>query len=416
MIGFLSLGLAALLDSSLYAGYGFGDISPSEPLPLGGYTERKDKVMDGVGDRLSARVLVLRQGDLRVALVSAEMLTVPGSLYREVVRKAEQGGFRGEILLAATHTHSAPDSQMLNDRMRTKIPGIATFRSRWLDWYSTQIADLILKTRPLFQVGPVVAVEADCPFARFRREPAKGGATTPPKTARNVSFPFGGGKVEVLHFAAHPTLIGHERNTTSGDWPGAWMGWATTRMFFNGAIGDLAPDPPASEKGSDPVERMRHALEQLRWRPGFVASDDPLHPVEMTLSRAEVRMPQATAHPEFARRNGIPDALATTLVRQFAPEKAHVIVVRLGRVAFIGIPGEPTTTVGLRIEAVAKKAGIDVPIVVSFANEWLGYILTREEYKVGGYEATLAMHGPELADRIVEAVEASFSARSSSKG
>lgn len=403
--------LLLALDAPLFAGYGFADISPPEPLPLGGYTERRDKTMDAVGERLSARVLSLRQGDVRVALVSVEMLTVPGSLYREVARKAGDKGFRGEILLAATHTHAAPDSQMLNDRMRMKIPGIATFRSKWLEWYSDQIADLIVKTPPRSQVGPVYGLRADAPLARFRREPAEGGEKSPPATATSVSFPFGGGTIEVLHFAAHPTVLGHEHNATSGDWPGAWVGWATTRMFFNGAIGDVAPAPPGGENGRDRLSTMVAALGKLRWQPGFSASPDPLHPVEMLVSRADVRLPPVAPHPEFAKRNGIPDPLALTLAKSFAPEKAHVIVIRMGRIAFIGIPGEPTVTVGKQIEDIARRAGVEMPIVVSFANEWLGYILTKAEYEVGGYEATLAMHGPELADRLLEAVEAAVAQR-----
>lgn len=406
--------ILAVLQNPLLAGYGFADITPPEPLPLGGYTERRDKVMDGVGERLSARVLCLKQGDTTVALVSVEMLTVPGSLYREVIRKAAEGGFRGEVLLAATHTHCAPDSQMLNDRMRAKVPGIASFKSRWLDWYSTKIADIILKTRPHFQVRPVRAQTAYAPHSRFRRQPTA--EIQPPSTATRVIFPFGGGEIEVLHYAAHPTLYDADRNTTSGDWPGTWMGWATTRMFFNGGMGDVSPHPPEGNSDAARVRNFATALSRLEWRAGFPASPRPLESVELQVMKTDLRLPAIAPHPEFAKRNGIPDSLATSLVRNFAAERAHVIVVRMGRVALIGIPGEPTVAVGARIERVAKAAGVDLPVVVSLANEWLGYILANEEYDAGGYEATLAFHGPELADRVIEAVEKSFSASSASKG
>lgn len=408
----LSPALALLaLPVPLFAGYGFADVTPPEPLPLGGYTERRDKVMDGVGDRLSARVLCLRQGDATVALVSFEALTVPGSLYREVVRKAVQNGFRGEILLAATHTHCAPDSQMLNDRMRTKIPGIATFKSKWLDWYSTKIADIIVKSRPLFPVGPVMARTAHAPYSRFRRQQHFG--LQPPSTAVRITFPFGGAELDVLHYPAHPTLFDAERNTTTGDWPGEWMGWATTRMFFNGAIGDVSPLPPEGDTAEQRVRNFASALNRLEWKPAFTMSTERLQPVAMSVVKTDVRLPEVVPHPQFAKRNGIPDVLATSLVRNFAAEQAHVMVVRMARIALIGIPGEPTVAVGAQIERIASQAGVALPVVVSFANEWLGYILTKEEYADGGYEATLSFHGPELADRVIEAVEKSFSASSS---
>ncbi|MCH8273839.1 MAG: neutral/alkaline non-lysosomal ceramidase N-terminal domain-containing protein [Armatimonadetes bacterium] len=90
-------------------------------------------------------------------------------------------------------------------------------------------------------------------------------------------------------------------------------------------------------------------------------------------------------------------------------------MIRYGPLAFIGIPGEPTAAVGRRIAELAKKSGIRFPLVISFANEWLGYILTREEYEAGGYEATLSFHGPGLADAVAEAAEEAIRRTSASK-
>ena len=42
--------------------------------------------------------------------------------------------------------------------------------------------------------------------------------------------------------------------------------------------------------------------------------------------------------------------------------------------------------------------------VVSHANDWIGYVVTADGYRSGGYEACLSFHGPEFADWLVTEV------------
>ncbi len=445
--------LAAFLLAApppLEAAYGIVDITPPEALPLGGYTERRDKVMDGVGDRLSARVLRLRQGDTEAVLIIAEALTVPGSLSRAVRERfhpshrrfalshalmnravagsppppSRQGrgdrapspGGRAQdaagvatsdrvFLMAATHTHSAPDSQALNDRMRMKVPGIATFKQKWLDWYGAKIGELAEASSKFEAVKEVRIIQASAEVNRGRAEGRR-----PDRTVTQVRFDVPGGHVSILHFAAHPTLYGEAMNRTSGDWPGAWMGPETRRLFFNGAMGDVSPAPPGGGSGKDAAGAMAEALNEA-----LAGNGQAVAAARLQVASAPIVLPEVKPHPEFAERNGARPALAGLLVKQFAPRQADVTVIRYGPLAFIGIPGGPTAAVGRRIAELAKKSGVRFPLVISFANEWLGYILTREEYEAGGYEATLSFHGPGLADAVAEAAEEAIRRTSASK-
>ena len=123
----LSLAASLLLLSAqgLSVGRSAVDITPDVPLPLGGYTERGTKVSVPGGDHLYARTVLLESGKTKIALVSVETLTIPESLVREVKKRIPSDV---SLFLSATHTHSAPDSQMLNDRMTFLIPGIASFK------------------------------------------------------------------------------------------------------------------------------------------------------------------------------------------------------------------------------------------------------------------------------------------------
>ena len=100
------------------------------------------------------------------------MLTIPESLAREVRKRIPKDI---ELFLCATHTHCAPDSQMLNDRMTFAIPGIATYRKRWLTWYADKIAGSVTKAlaarsqRPVSLSSLVSHVDAN----RARRQDGK---------------------------------------------------------------------------------------------------------------------------------------------------------------------------------------------------------------------------------------------------
>jgi neutral ceramidase len=90
----------------------------------------------------------------------------------------------------------------------------------------------------------------------------------------------------------------------------------------------------------------------------------------------------------------------------------HIVplhVIRIGQLILCGVPGEPTTMVGRRmqrdIESVIKKSIPDAHVVVAgLSNAYAGYITTPEEYKnqskpcmstnCVGYEGASTLFGP----------------------
>lgn len=69
----------------------------------------------------------------------------------------------------------------------------------------------------------------------------------------------------------------------------------------------------------------------------------------------------------------------------------------LGNVAIIGLPGEITTTAGYRLEKTVKdillSAGIKEVILSPYANSYMGYITTKEEYDLQLYEGGHTIFG-----------------------
>ena len=362
------------------------DVTPDELLPLGGYTERGEKTMELGGERLYARTLVFEDGATTLAIVSFEALTVPESLVAAVRRQIPE---HVRLMLVATHTHCAPDSQMLNERMTFKVPGIASFSRRWLDWYAARIAEGVnsaLKAEARDATALRLSF-AEVDANRGRREGAQ-----PIKTAAFVSLD---GRALLTGYSAHATLYDADRLLTSGDWPGA-VASGLGGLVLPGAIGDVSP---SVENPADMVEKLRSGLASGQVKALF---DENLR---IAFLEEPVALSKPVPHPDFSKAYSAPAPLDQVLIDRFAPKEAAVSLALIGRLLLIGVPGEPTSELGRKLQSLAAKRGFPHTFVVSHTNGWIGYILAPEDYDRGGYEATLAFHGRGAADRMVEAVE-----------
>lgn len=76
---------------------------------------------------------------------------------------------------------------------------------------------------------------------------------------------------------------------------------------------------------------------------------------------------------------------------------------RLGNLLIVGIPGEIAAQLGMSIKLQVRQIiGIQHVVIGGLANEWVSYILSAEEYKKGGYEASVSFYGETLGQVIVE--------------
>lgn len=373
------------------------DLTPPEALPLGGYTARGGKLAEPGGESLKARSLVFELKSSRppepgrLALVSVEMLTIPESLVREVRARLKQPAL---LMLVATHTHCAPDSQMLNDRMNFAIPGISSFREKWLSWYADRIADSVNSAKPWETFTEILTQERRLDANRGRRKFAE-----PDTTATQIVGKRADGETRnlALNYAAHATVYGSDELRTHPDWP---ILVASKGLFLPGAIGDVSPradGPTAREKMDDMRKRLNARvpfLESQVWTSrqfSYAAHHEAIH------------LNAPVHHPAFATENKIPDGLASTLVKKFAPAEAAITAFRMGKLAVVGVPGEPTSELGRQIRDAGKRLGFSSVLVVSHTNGWMGYILDAEDYDRGGYEATLSFYGKNEGAEVVNA-------------
>src|SRR2546421_2318663 len=106
-LAFCLLLLASPVNAEFRAGIAIRVVTPEPLLPVSGGVGPSHPVSRKEGD-LTVRALVLADDNTKVAIVSADFLGLPSVLGNKARGKVK-GILPQNVLIGATHTHSAPD-------------------------------------------------------------------------------------------------------------------------------------------------------------------------------------------------------------------------------------------------------------------------------------------------------------------
>jgi hypothetical protein len=361
-----------------------GAVVPLElpgPLPVAGFA-RLHWFEDGRRDGVAARALVLKEPGCAVALVSMEILLVPGRLQRAIERRVRDLELDG-VIVAATHTHAGPGAYWddpLGERLATG-PYRNEIFDRLVDRAAEAIRAAAAALEPAYLSIGRGRVES---LARNRA----GGAVDGHLVSVRLVGLSGKDLGAMVSYPSHATLLGIENRLLSGDWPGALMrAQSAPLLFFQGAHGDQSPAPPPRQP---PTPELY--AKALAGRIAGLAHSQPDPWPELALATATAVLPAPIpgATPPLLRR------IARNLFYDWVPARARVSALRLGPVTFLAVPGEPVAAVG---DAMRASAG-DGAEVLSLAGDYLGYVETTERMAEAAGETVRTYYGPELADRL----------------
>ncbi|MGE3315255.1 MAG: hypothetical protein AB7O26_09075 [Planctomycetaceae bacterium] len=100
---------STLHGDELRVGVATTEITPGKNYPVSGYYV--ERLSTGTKDPLQAKAIVFRQGDQSAAFVICDLIAIASDLSAEVRKRVEQqaGIPGGNVIVAATHTHTGPD-------------------------------------------------------------------------------------------------------------------------------------------------------------------------------------------------------------------------------------------------------------------------------------------------------------------
>lgn len=363
----------------LQAGTARADITPAPGslmacFPTG--KERTPRRAEGAHDPLQARVLCLSDGRETVALCSMDvalLMDVDVERIRRAVgeRVPALGGPR--LTLAASHTHSAPETTYLFGN---------TPEDPYIQEMVRRVSEAVIRAHAAMRPARVSFGRADAPLSHNRRGRGRDGKPAmifdyDPRSAPGpadsdvpalrIDDDAGNVLAVLYNFAAHALTIGPGTLQYTADFPGVAGARIEQRfpgavaLFLNGGVGNVHPRK-SMRKDFAVTEEIGAALAQA-----VIPAVESARPVD----GAPLRFLTETI--SFPNRMDPSRSVPVELS-----------CLELGGVVLGIMPGEPFVEFQLRFkQALAPRPAF----FIGCANASVGYIPTREAFDEGGYGA-----------------------------
>lgn len=231
---------------TLYAGFSKVDITPPVGIAMSGYGERTSGAV-GIHDPLFARVIVLTDGRVSLALVSTDLVW----LYSEqIVASAKKQWLLDHVVLCGTHTHSGPmdGPGPWQTSMQEKI--VAAIGEAWDNLFEAHFSAGSGEVDPACFGYNRRFVQPDGSVQMYWDNPQHipNGPMDPTVRVIRISDELDKTRVVLVHHAAHPVVLGSGNVFISADFPGPMvqrieqeLGPDVMAMFFQGGGGDVHP-------------------------------------------------------------------------------------------------------------------------------------------------------------------------------
>lgn len=387
----------------------------------------------GVHDPLYARIVVLREGKRTVAIVGLDLLGFYLNETRALRAGWEKGAPGRSLLVAATHTHSGPDTLGLWG----PAIGVSGINAR----YMARVRARVRETLDLLesQLKPATAS-------------AGGGTLDPRGLCRDLRDPQildpnlgvlrlkgadGKAVATIVNWSCHPEVIGRENRLITADYPGPLCARVERKtggqcLFLSGAIGGLmSPDTEIENfyEAARIGEAVADAALAVRTEPGRGLEyrfEKALVPVEN--SRYLLFLHALTAGHTLHDAGGrpLPDWKAWTLslrhlllglpAKDRPSVETEVSVLDVGPARILGMPAEifPELAIGgydgkyafgrplvaaggpeRDLKAAPKGPYLrglikaPVPMIAGLANDELGYLVPAYDFKIRASKSML---------------------------
>jgi len=412
------------------------DVTPKHPVILAGYGGRRTE-HEGIDTKLWARAMVIGS-EKPVAVIALDNCGVPAALTARLAKRlAKHGITRERLVVAATHTHNAPNltgyapvlwAGRLNDAQKKNQAAYTSFA---VDQMEAAVVTALKARQPMeldwaqgrVGFGGNRRVLKNGKWAGFgfqRSGPVD--HSLPVLAARDAD-----GRVRAIwaNYACHCTTVG-SRNRVGGD----WAGYANEEMEKNfpeavalmtiGCGADVGPQP----SGNLDIARQHGQSIATEVRRLLAGHTTPLSgPPTVTTRQVPLPLakPKGKAHWETQLQNsgGFEHQLAKAMLNRIETQGAlkptvdyPVSIWKFDRdLAMVFLGGEVVVDYSVRLNRELDWSRL---WITAWANTMPGYIPSRRVLKEGGYEADFSQiyyeqpgrYDPKIEDTLVQAISA----------
>jgi hypothetical protein len=367
------LGLASWCAAGFRAGVATRVVTPEPLLPVTGGVGPSNPVSRKEGE-LTVRALVFEEGETRIAIVSTDFLGFPSILANKARAKVTAVPATN-ILIGATHTHSAPDTYGFPDgkggfavdlnyleSVCAKLTEAIEEAARKLQPVTLKIATGEAKGRIAYNYYAEQLYDPRCHVIQAVAADGKPLAT-------------------LVNYAIHPEVLGSRVGILSPDLIGPLNDriqekGGGTAIFMNSAQGGMVTADNRSPNGKD----LREWSECVRI--GTLLADEALRIIGDAASQKEPKLFCT------ARTLTFPvDSPLLLAVMKSSPlgmtgdgekqVKTQFNLVNIGNAQILTIPGEALPNIGFYLK---RKMRGKHNLLFGLTNDAFGYILTKEDW------------------------------------
>jgi hypothetical protein len=403
--------------AELRAGVARASINPMEkklPTQLGGYGARQGKPAEGTLDTIYGKVILFEYGAEKSAIITLDTCTVPLCVAEDTLKKAGIAGLTlDRFLLPASHSHTGLEGYSLDRRNLANNPHIGVFSEPVLNFVTDRLAKALREANAALQ--PVKAASGQVALPNMNRNRRGSKCVDQQLTVLRLDKADGSPYAVLVDFTAHGTFVGAHDMLVSGEWAGSMqrtvedlLGGGVTCLYVNGAEGDISPQ--GQPAGSD-YERAWNYGRQVGLAAGRLARDFHGETIShFAVGSDWVTLPERRGAPDFVKIAGteyhVTQEQLEQMVKMLLPERAPLYALRVNGFELVTFPGEPICELGLAVKDALRNAGVAHPCVGALTTEEIGYILTGEEYRKSGYEATASFYGDGLGQLLLDHAKA----------
>ena len=377
--------------ADLRAGIASVDVTPTTLLSMYGYANRKCGLASGQHDPLRAKALVLESGPTRVALVT---LDVGSFVSTRLVNELKQTLRLDAVLLAASHTHSAPQFLPRTSTPTSALGETSEGGAAYFAQLERNIVDLVRRASDSMFAARLHIGRGDVRLGYNRLVPREHGRSRAlfdnlerlPLGPLDSEFQLlevrderGTPRALLVHYAVHPVVLGTTNCRYSADYPGAIASTieqavpGLQAMFVQGGAGDV-----------NPIFQGRSGKEEEDF--ALVSRLGALLAAEALKSRSQL---QPVPSPSVPIRTA---KAMLTFDDRWEPGRTHdvgITTLTIGReIAIAALPGEPLH----RLQRMWKeRAEVQLPLFYGYTyssgGEWPGYLPDIRSAAHGGYGA-----------------------------
>jgi neutral ceramidase len=224
---------------SLRAAAAWTDITPSPGTWMTGFGGRT-RPGERVHDPITARAVLLDDGEAELAVVSCDLLGFEPAAVAEMRRRIAARSSIPEtgILICCTHTHSGPASMPMRGAM-------GHVNSEWLADAQGKIMDLVATLPARTEPARLAHAATVVTGLGYNRQDERQ-AIDEELIAIGIESQNGGAIATILNYALHPVVLGQGNLDFSADFPGVAVRRIEEErggvgLYIQGAAGDVDP-------------------------------------------------------------------------------------------------------------------------------------------------------------------------------